>query len=112
MDSPTIYPRMPDTDARSLFARILDRCSQRTAAGAPVLVLDLDGTLMDNRPRTIVILRDLAEQWKAKHPEAAAALKTCTEDRLAYLLSDSLRRLKIVDPMLVGEATEYWRSRF
>jgi hypothetical protein len=106
------YPRLDDDGARALFQRILDRCSQRTAAGAPVLVLDLDGTLMDNRPRTVAILRDLAVKWRERHPEAAKALETCTSENLSYLLSDSLRRLKVVDPQLVGEATEYWRSRF
>jgi hypothetical protein len=103
---------MPEASARDLFTRILERCSRRTALGAPVLVLDLDGTLMDNRPRTIAILRDLGEKWRSSHPEASAALLTCSADKLAYLLSDSLRRLKIVEPALVGEATEYWRARF
>lgn len=109
---PPVYTRMSEEAANALFGRILDRCARRTEKGAPVLVLDLDGTLMDNRPRTIAILKDLAVLWKEKHPEAAAALTGCAPEKLAYLLSDSLRRLKIVDPVLVGEATEYWRSRF
>jgi hypothetical protein len=107
-----VYPRLADPEARVLFQRILARCAQRSPKGPPVLVLDLDGTLMDNRPRTAAILRDLAELWRDSHPEAAAALAESTPEKLAYLLSDSLRRLKVVDPVLVGEATEYWRSRF
>lgn len=106
------YPRMSDAAARTLFERIVDRCGRRTPKGPAVLVLDLDGTLMDNRPRTAAILRDLGEAWRDRHPEASRALLGCTADRLAYLLSDSLRRLEVVDPALVGEATEYWRSRF
>ncbi len=109
---PPAYPRIPDDQAKELYRRILARCEQRTEKGPPVVVLDLDGTLMDNRPRTVAILRDLGAQWKTSHPEASAMLVACSADRLAYLLSDSLRRLKIVEPSLVAEATEYWRQRF
>lgn len=109
---PPVYSRISDEEARTLYSRILERCAARTPKGPPVLVLDLDGTLMDNRPRTVAILHDLAKLWRDKHPEAAAALETCNAERLAYLLNDSLRRLRIVEPALVGEATEYWRSRF
>jgi len=109
---PTVYPRISDTDARELYSRILERCAARTRRGPPVLVLDLDGTLMDNRPRTVAILHDLAKIWRDTHPESAAFLEESTVERLAYLLNDSLRRLRIVDPGLVADATEYWRRRF
>lgn len=109
---PPTYDRISEKEAQSLFTRILARCERRTEKGPPVLVLDLDGTLMDNRPRTVTILHDLAKLWRDKHPEAAALLEESTSERLAYLLNDSLRRLKITDPVLVGEATEYWRRRF
>lgn len=109
---PPTYDRISDDASKALFTRILARCDQRSDAGPPVLVLDLDGTLMDNRPRTVAILHDLAVMWRDKHPETAELLESCTADRLAYLLSDSLRRLRISDPVLIGEATEYWRRRF
>ena len=107
-----VYPRLSDEETEVLFTRIIERCSGRTEAGPPVLVLDLDGTLMDNRPRSAQIMRDLAEVWKDTHAEASEALRAASADRLAYLFSDSLRRLKIVEPTLVAEATEYWRKRF
>jgi beta-phosphoglucomutase-like phosphatase (HAD superfamily) len=109
---PPAYPRISDADAAALYSRILERCSARTPKGAPVLVLDLDGTLMDNRPRTVAILHDLSKIWREKYPEAAVELEGSTNERLAYLLNDSLRRLRVVDPALVAEATEYWRRRF
>jgi hypothetical protein len=107
-----VYPHISEAEADELFRRIVGRCSQRTEKGPPVLVLDLDGTLMDNRPRTCAILRELGEQWRTKHPEVAGELCEVVPDRLAYLLSDSLRRLKIVDAPLVLEANEFWRARF
>jgi len=109
---PPTYQRISELEAQTLFTRILQRCERRTEKGPPVLVLDLDGTLMDNRPRTVAILHDLAKIWREKHPEAAALLEASTSERLAYLLNDSLRRLKISEQALVAEATEYWRSRF
>lgn len=107
-----VYTRISEKEEQTLFRRILEKCDQRSDIGPPVVVLDLDGTLMDNRPRTVAILHDLAKLWHDKHPEAAALLEACTVERLAYLLSDSLRRLRISDPVLIGEATEYWRRRF
>ncbi len=107
-----VYHRLPTDQAETLFARIVARCGQRAASGPPVLVLDLDGTLMDNRPRTAAILRDLGASWDKTHPEDAASLRACTPERLAYLLSDSLRRLGVQDPARLAEATEYWRHRF
>jgi hypothetical protein len=106
------YPRIDDAAADDLFRRIYARCAQRTKVGPPVVVLDLDGTLMDNRPRTVAILRDLGEMWGDRHEHAATALRAASVDGLAYLLSDSLRKLGIVEPAVVAEANEYWRSRF
>ncbi len=117
MDAPNLvshagYTHLSEAAAAELFRRILAGCRVTRPQGPPVLILDLDGTLMDNRPRTLAIVHDLAKMWRDRHPEAASALEKCTVDRLGYLLSDSLRRMHIVDPVLVGEATEYWRERF
>lgn len=109
---PPVYHRLSDDRAEALFARILARCGERASSGPPVLVLDLDGTLMDNRPRTAEILRDLGASWEGSHPAEAAALRGCTAERLAYLLSDSLHRLGVHDPARISEAAEYWRARF
>jgi hypothetical protein len=107
-----VYPRLDKAGCEALFRRILDRCRVRTPLGPPVVVLDLDGTLMDNRPRSVSILRDLAERWRDDRPAIAEALARIEVDTLAYLVSDSLRRVKIVEPSLVAEITEYWRGRF
>jgi hypothetical protein len=107
-----VYPRISDADADALFRRIYARCEQPGKHGPPVVVLDLDGTLMDNRPRSVAILRDLGEMWVDHHPQAAKALAGATIDKLAYLLTDSLRKLGVTDPSLVGEAHDYWRNRF
>ncbi len=106
------YPRISDADAEALFRRVYARSERRDAHAPPVVVLDLDGTLMDNRPRSVAILRDLGEMWSDRHPEISAALAGATTGRLAYLLTDSLRRLGVVEPSIVAEAHDYWRTRF
>jgi hypothetical protein len=106
------YDRLSDAAATAFFERILARSRQRGPKGPPVVVLDLDGTLMDNRPRTIAILHALADRWRTRQPAAAATLAAMDVDALDYLLSDTLAKMGIVDPSLVAEATEYWRSRF
>ena len=107
-----VYPRISDAEAEALFRRIYLRCEQAGKHGPPVVVLDLDGTLMDNRPRSVAILQDLGEMWRDHHPQASATLRASTNESLAYLLTDTLRRLGIVDPTLVAEAHDYWRTRF
>ena len=79
---------------------------------APIVVFDLDGTLMDNRPRTCAILRELGATWTGREPEHAARLRDASPDSLAYLLTDSLARLGVTRTELVAEAEEFWRARF
>jgi beta-phosphoglucomutase-like phosphatase (HAD superfamily) len=78
----------------------------------PVVVFDLDGTLMDNRTRTTAILRDLAETWRTKAPEAAERLLTARAEDMAYLLTDSLSAIGVAKTDLVAEAETFWRARF
>ena len=106
------YPRLKPADQRALLDRIVERCAHAKGEPASVVVFDLDGTLMDNRPRTCAILHELAEAWKTKEPEAAARLAKAQPEDLAYLLTDSLERLSIHRTELVKEAEIFWRDRF
>lgn len=108
------YPRMSLDQQRDFLTGLVQR-SRHDASSAtppPVIVFDLDGTLMDNRPRSAAILREIGEMWAMRHPEHAARLQTTTPDSLAYLLGDSLRLLGITAAELVAEAEAYWKSRF
>ncbi len=111
-----MYPRLDDAGQRSLLDRIVRRCqfdpARDRAKPTPVVVFDLDGTLFDNRPRTRQILSELAESWRAKHPEAALRIDGMQPHDLAYLLTDTLARLGITDAERVAEAQAFWRDRF
>ena len=76
------------------------------------MVFDLDGTLMDNRPRTVAILREFALRCRQLDPELARRLEGARPQDLAYLLTDSLERLGAHRTELVAEMHSFWRERF
>lgn len=77
-----------------------------------VVVFDLDGTLMDNRPRVVAILQELAEHWRGPHPEAAACCARAEPDDIVYGFVQNLKHLGVVDPALHGEGFDFWKARF
>jgi hypothetical protein len=106
------YMRLSPAQRRSLYQRIVSRCARPAGKAPAVVVFDLDGTLMDNRPRTAVILRELADELKTEAHSAAERLAAARAEELAYLLSDSLHSLGVEHPELVRRAEAFWRARF
>lgn len=106
------YRRISSAEQHALFTRIVARCRAATGEPAPVVVFDLDGTLMDNRPRTAVILQELAAELQREAHSAAEVLAAARVESLAYLLSDTLGRLGVEHPEVVARAEAYWRTRF
>jgi hypothetical protein len=91
---------------------VRDRARQRTARGPGVIVFDLDGTIMDNRPRVVAILHELAETWEARYPEAATALSALGKEDVAYGVAETMKRAGVLDPALQEEGLRFWRERF
>ena len=112
------FKRLPLSDQQALMARVVARCKDGAAshlAGdrpSPVVVFDLDGTLMDNRPRTLAILQELSLELRAEKHSAADVFAAARADHLAYLLGDTLRKLGLEHPELAVRAESYWRDRF
>jgi len=104
--------RLSKEEQAELLDTIVERCHSNGDPRAGVVVFDLDGTLMDNRPRTAVILRELASSWSAREPAIAAKLASANADELLYLLTDSLAKLGVTRTDLVAEAETFWRDRF
>ena len=94
------------------LAAVVARVREIGAGRAPLVVFDLDGTLMDNRPRTCAIMADLAEKWRVSHPREAALLKTMVPERLDYLLDENLRAIGIEDEALLAGGFEHWKAHF
>jgi hypothetical protein len=95
-----------------LLRAVLDSCLPQRGRSRPVVAFDLDGTLMDNRPRTCVILQEFATRCRGRDDGLAARLETARPEDLAYLLSDSLERIGAHRTELVAEMHAFWRERF
>jgi len=104
--------RLSQSEQKELLDRIVESCRSDGKARAPVVVFDLDGTLMDNRPRTAAILRELSGTWSTKYPSVAPKLAGVEAENLAYLLTDSLGRLGVTRTEQIREAEVFWRERF
>ena len=108
----TAFKRLPLAEQQALMSRIVARCKVTPGQPSPVVVFDLDGTLMDNRPRTLAILKELAHELRAESHASAERIATAQAEELAYLLTDSMRMLGIEHPDLVVRAESFWKSRF
>jgi hypothetical protein len=114
LTTPFFSKRLEPGARAELLGGILDRvrAARRPHGPAPVAIFDLDGTLMDNRPRVVAIIRELGATWERVHPEAAAACGRANPDDIVYGFIDNLKHLGIVDPALHEEGLEFWKGRF
>lgn len=78
----------------------------------PIVVFDLEGTLLDNRPRILQILKEFAADKSYVTPGAAAQLQTLTVPLVKYRLPDTLAAVGVVDPAVVNNAAAFWAERF
>lgn len=112
MSTQPVYNRISAADQRALYARIVERSRPKRGEPVPVVVFDLDGTLMDNRPRTATILQELAAELRAEAHTLADLLASTQADKVGYLLSETLRLVGVDHPEIVTRAEQYWRARF
>lgn len=75
------------------------------------MLFDLDGTLYDNRPRTLRILHAFAAQLPKEHAEAARTLRALTAADLQYRLDETLGP-RGVSADIIARAQSAWRARF
>lgn len=111
MSTPYTHQRLASAERSQLLNSIIERAGDR-AGGPSVVVFDLDGTVMDNRPRVVAILRELAEEWRRKHPEAAARIAEAQPEHIVYGFQDNLRRFGVLDEALHSFGFEFWKARF
>ncbi|MCK6590120.1 MAG: haloacid dehalogenase-like hydrolase [Polyangiaceae bacterium] len=104
--------RLPRADQTRVLRSVIDRAKERTLRGPPVVVFDLDGTLMDNRPRVVAILHELADEWRFHHPEAAEACARATPEQIGYGFIENLRRLGVTKDELHDVGLAFWKARF
>lgn len=84
---------------------------QSTQDTRPVVVFDLDGTLYDNRPRTLRIAHAYAANLGEAERVDAEKILALTVADLKYRLDDSMRPSGISEPVIKG-AQAHWFKRF
>ena len=84
----------------------------RARGRAPVAVLDIDLTLVENAPRTRQIwrlwLQSLGERW----PPAAEALARVDTMPIVFGVMENLGALGVEDPALLKEGFRFWLEKF
>jgi hypothetical protein len=106
------HPRVPRQRQIELLSAVIERVSEEADRYPQLVVFDLDGTLLDNRPRSVAIMHELAAKWETDNPEEAELLREADAETLAYLFEDNLRALGVRDSRLLDEALTFWKDRF
>jgi len=88
-------------------------CVKAVAEGTtPVVVFDLDSTLMNNNPRNRAIIEEFAESAKAKYPDFLKAVKAMKDEQIAYSLDDTLKNIGVTDDKILKELKKVWYDSF
>jgi hypothetical protein len=94
---------------------LLDLVEQTSRAGrTPVVMFDLDDTLVDTGFRQMSIIREFAAQAdvQAHFPGPAAKMSAVQYGDLHYDLGDTLKALGVTDAAVLAELTPFWAARF
>ena len=92
---------------------VLHRIDDTVAEGGlPVLVFDLDGTLLDNRPRTLRILREFVSANPGRWPALDSIVAELTVDDLGYDARDAVRDRGFDDAEALEAFFGFWKDRF
>ena len=98
-------------EPKQLLEKILERVhSVKQTGDNPLVVLDLDGTLFDNGPRTWRLVAEALEE--GGYTEARERLNGVSDRMLPYLVTDFLAEAGITDESTVASVTKYWFERF
>lgn len=76
-----------------------------------MVLFDLDGTLYDNRPRTMRIVHAFAAQLPPSHAQDAQRIRGMNYRELEYRLDESLQPLG-VSASVIEQVEAAWRARF
>jgi hypothetical protein len=78
----------------------------------PVVVFDVDSTLLDTNRRNLRILREFAAEHGSRFAGLADAVDGLVASDMGYDARDTLRARGFVDPALLGQLFTWWYERF
>ena len=92
---------------------VLARIDAAVAAGSlPLVIFDLDGTLLDNRTRTMRILREFSAAQGSNFGSLVDVIAGMTADDLGYDARDALRERGFDEPDAFAAFFAFWSERF
>ena len=98
-----------------VLINVLERVEAEVERGArPVVIFDLDETLIDTRPRSLSILREFGRsaQVRAVYRSASQILRESRLEDVVYHIEDIARDLGLLDSALVAQLKEYYSARY
>jgi len=103
-----LFPAPPPAD-RQILLRVLETARRLGPAG--VAVFDLDSTLVDNKPRQAMILREIGERFGLP----ALARSTLADWGSSWDIRGAMRSAGLADDVIeriFRDAMRYWAERF
>jgi len=96
---------------RGLIQRAEDTVHQ---GKQPVVMFDLDDTLVNTRERTLRILQDFAAQTdiQSAYPDDVAKIKMLQVIQIQFSLADTLKAVGVINDDLTKKASDFWINRF
>ncbi|MDQ7821271.1 MAG: HAD hydrolase-like protein [Candidatus Eremiobacteraeota bacterium] len=93
---------------------VVERIRAKTESNVSTLaIFDLDGTLLDNRPRTIFILREISEKFEERLPQLVEAFDRFYElSAIEYSIEETLKKFNIRDENEITFIKSEWEKRF
>lgn len=99
--------------APSVLEEILrDAEAARSRGRRPVLLFDVDDTVLSTTHRHVRILREFASKLAASRPDDAASLRSMTADRVLYSIADTAKAAGVEDEAVIEELRRFWFERF
>ncbi len=112
--SPAITEENTRTHAGDIFEQIRQQVAAvREQGETPVVVYDLDATLFDNRPRTLILIQDGAREIAEQLSEQERAiLDSMNTSIVQYSVRKTLQDAGIHNEEVENSIFEYWWERF
>jgi predicted kinase/phosphoglycolate phosphatase-like HAD superfamily hydrolase len=117
---PVAVPAAPRTIGHSYqpqaLAALLDRVSAAAAAGrTPIVLFDIDDTLVDSGGRTLRILREFLNQPEIRRlypDESKRLLPRLSLENMRFHFSDTAEEAGIFNKSFVEQFGKFWSARF
>lgn len=106
----SVATHSPVMSAKSVLEVLVNAAAK--SPGRSWVALDMDGTLFDNRPRTLAILHAFAMTYRTSLPELLPAVNSLTVDDLHYTPSQAVDALGLPVLDLGEQFVQFWRQRF